>query len=55
MRVALTKALKNSRASLKPSVIHCLSLVALSYLYSEKENDLETLLLCIKNEEDVTA
>lgn len=45
MRVALTKALKNSRASLKPSVIHCLSLVALSYL---------PLLLCIKNEEDVT-
>jgi len=40
MRVAF-----NSRASLKPSGRHCLSLVALSYL---------PLLLCIKNEEDVT-
>jgi len=30
--------------------IHCLSLIALTYLYSEKENDLETLLLRIKNE-----
>ncbi|MDP1666110.1 MAG: helix-turn-helix transcriptional regulator [Methylobacter sp.] len=30
--------------------IHCLSLIALTYLYSEKEKDLETLLLRIKNE-----
>jgi len=32
-------AFKNSRASLKPSGIHCLSLVALSYSYSEKEKE----------------
>lgn len=30
--------------------IHCLSLIALTYLYSEKDKDLETLLLRIKNE-----
>lgn len=30
--------------------IHCLSLIALTYLYSEKEKDLDKLLLRIRNE-----
>ncbi|MGZ8158492.1 MAG: helix-turn-helix domain-containing protein [Methylobacter sp.] len=30
--------------------IHCLSLMALTYLYNEKERDLDTLLLLIKTE-----
>jgi len=30
--------------------IHCLSLITLTYMYSEKEKDLDTLLLRIKNE-----
>ena len=30
--------------------IHCLSLMALTYLYSEEEKDLDTLLLRVRNE-----
>jgi transcriptional regulator with XRE-family HTH domain len=30
--------------------IHCLSLMTLTYMYNEKEKDLDTLLLLIKNE-----